>query len=364
MNVGAFLEELLCFREKIQDEESKRLFDIRFEYFVNRDIDILERNIAEEALQYRNTASCPQLEYYWATYPEKKDMNVILFGAGFGGRCSLRSLRVLGIEPLYVVDNNYIAIGEVEGTKVENPAILKDEKKYAGAYVIVSIMDYQKKMEVYYQLLSYGIKAENILLLKEGSLWCDYGFQYFDLDALQVNPDGEIFVDAGCYNGMSSYNAQIWSQNRLKKVYAFEPDKNNFPLCESRIKSLDCEYELINAATWSKREELLFDENSFGQASKVCSTGSVCINANSIDNILDGRPATYIKLDVEGSELETLNGATNTIQKYRPKLAISLYHKPEDIVTLPLFIESLGMDYKYYIRHYQTRFCETVLYAI
>ena len=90
---------------------------------------------------------------------------------------------------------------------------------------------------------------------------------------------------------------------------------------------------------------------------------NVYVNADSIDNVLKERPATYIKLDVEGSELETLKGATNTIQKYRPKLAISLYHKPEDIVTLPLYIESLGMDYKYYMRHYQTRWCETILYA-
>ncbi len=67
---------------------------------------------------------------------------------------------------------------------------------------------------------------------------------------------------------------------------------------------------------------------------------------------------------MEGSELETLKGAVNTIKKYRPKMAISLYHKAEDIIDLPLFLETLGMDYKYYIRHYQSRWCETTLYAL
>lgn len=363
MNGDLFFEGLSSFREKLQDEESKRLFDIRLDYLVYRDIDTLERSIAKEAMQYKNTAVCPALNRYFDIYPENKNKKVILFGAGVAGKCTLRSLKVLGIEVLCVIDNNYMSIGSIEGINVNDPSILKDKELKENAYVIVSIMDYSKRLEMYYQLLSYGIESENVLLLKDGTLWCDYGLQYFDLKELPVNLEGEIFVDAGCYNGMSSYNAQIWSQNRLKKVYAFEPDKNNYPACESRIKSLGCEYEIINAATWSEKTELIFDENSFGQASKVSSNGNVHVSADSIDNVLRERPATYIKLDVEGSELETLKGATNTIKKYRPKLAISLYHKPEDIVTLPLYIESLGMDYKYYIRHYQTRWCETILYA-
>lgn len=117
-------------------------------------------------------------------------------------------------------------------------------------------------------------------------------------------------------------------------------------------------------ATWSGKTTLTFNVNSdFGYASSVDANGKEVVCADSIDNILAGRPATYIKLDVEGSELETLKGAVNTIKKYRPKMAVSLYHRAEDIIVLPLFIESLGMDYRYYIRHYQTRWCETTLYA-
>lgn len=113
-----------------------------------------------------------------------------------------------------------------------------------------------------------------------------------------------------------------------------------------------------------RKTTLTFNVNSdFGYASSVDANGKEVVCADSIDNILAGRPATYIKLDVEGSELETLKGAVNTIKKYRPKMAVSLYHRPEDIIVLPLFIESLGMDYRYYIRHYQTRWCETTLYA-
>lgn len=92
--------------------------------------------------------------------------------------------------------------------------------------------------------------------------------------------------------------------------------------------------------------------------------GGVQVRANSIDNLLGDECVTYIKLDVEGSELRTLRGAINTIKHWRPKLASSIYHKPEDIIELPAFVEDLDMNYKYYIRQYQTRILETTLYAI
>ena len=71
-----------------------------------------------------------------------------------------------------------------------------------------------------------------------------------------------------------------------------------------------------------------------------------------------------IKYDVEGSELEALKGSINTILTYRPKLAISIYHKPEDVIDIPVFLEGLDLGYRYYLRQYQTRMEETTLYAI
>lgn len=101
-----------------------------------------------------------------------------------------------------------------------------------------------------------------------------------------------------------------------------------------------------------------------GYASKISEHGGIEVEADSIDNVLSGNKVTYIKLDVEGAEIETLKGAIETIRAQKPKMAISIYHKPEDIIEIPLFMEKLDMDYKYYIRHYQTRYAETVLYAI
>jgi len=69
-------------------------------------------------------------------------------------------------------------------------------------------------------------------------------------------------------------------------------------------------------------------------------------------------------MDVEGAELESLKGAEKTIRRDRPKLAICIYHKPEDMTEIPLFIKELVPEYKLYVRMHANDGSETVLYAI
>lgn len=69
-------------------------------------------------------------------------------------------------------------------------------------------------------------------------------------------------------------------------------------------------------------------------------------------------------MDIEGSELEALKGAVHTIQRDKPKLAICIYHKPEDMTEIPLYIKSLVPEYKFYVRHHSNCWTDTVLYAV
>ena len=71
----------------------------------------------------------------------------------------------------------------------------------------------------------------------------------------------------------------------------------------------------------------------------------------------------YIKLDVEGSELAALKGASATIRKFSPKLGVSLYHRPNDIFELPLYIKENHPNYKIYVGHYTIHNEETVMYC-
>lgn len=74
--------------------------------------------------------------------------------------------------------------------------------------------------------------------------------------------------------------------------------------------------------------------------------------------------ASYIKMDIEGAELKALEEARNTIVNYKPKLAICVYHKPEDIIEIPLYIHKIVPEYRFYLRHHSKTAEETVLYAI
>jgi hypothetical protein len=73
---------------------------------------------------------------------------------------------------------------------------------------------------------------------------------------------------------------------------------------------------------------------------------------------------TFIKMDIEGSEYNALIGAADTIKKYKPKLAISIYHKPEDIIEILKLLLNMNQDYKFWIRHYSMAWFDTVLYAV
>jgi hypothetical protein len=71
----------------------------------------------------------------------------------------------------------------------------------------------------------------------------------------------------------------------------------------------------------------------------------------------------YIKMDIEGAEVGALRGALASIHKFRPKLALSIYHRPDDFFAIGNLIFELGLGYKMYIDHHSTWDEETVLYA-
>ena len=87
------------------------------------------------------------------------------------------------------------------------------------------------------------------------------------------------------------------------------------------------------------------------------------IPVDSIDNVCSGDKVTFIKMDIEGSEMEALKGAENVIKRDKPRLAICIYHKPEDLYEIPFWVKETVPEYKLYIRHHSNLQNETVLYA-
>lgn len=104
------------------------------------------------------------------------------------------------------------------------------------------------------------------------------------------------------------------------------------------------------------------DEKGMNQ--KVTEKGTHKIPADTIDHLLKNEKVSFIKMDIEGAEMEALKGAAEVIKANKPGLAISIYHKPNDFYEIPLYIMALVPEYRLYVRHHSCFFADTVLYAV
>lgn len=244
-----------------------------------------------------------------------------------------------------------------QGIPVMSPERLREKR--TEAYVAITTSGFYNEIESF--LLQQGFKPEQIINL---SLATDIKNQYFDPEIMTPELEG-IFVDGGCFNCSTDREFIKWCQGRYQKIVAFEPDRKNYRRCleiseKEGIKNI----EIINKGLWDCAAELAFEETG-GQGSKIGAGGSINrVDAAAIDEVVTGGQVTLIKLDVEGAELKALQGSQKIIRQYRPRLAISVYHKPEDILELPEYVLSLHEDYQLYLRHYQMSAYETILYAL
>jgi len=91
---------------------------------------------------------------------------------------------------------------------------------------------------------------------------------------------------------------------------------------------------------------------------------SEAIECRRLDDILDGPPPTFIKMDIEGAEPEAIRGATKTIRKARPIMAVCAYHKCDHLWTIPALLKDALPDYHIFLRRYAEECWELVYYAI
>lgn len=186
---------------------------------------------------------------------------------------------------------------------------------------------------------------------------------YFD-PMLVVLSETEVFVDCGMFTADTAEEFFNLTDNKYAHYYGFEPDVENFNVA-CQLLSDKPNVTAIPKGIWSTTTNLSF-KNGYLSCSMVCKDGEGHIPVISLDEYFTDKPhvPTFIKMDIEGSELEALKGAENIIRKYKPRLAICVYHKPEDMYTLPGIIKNFRDDYVLYLRHYTDVFCDTVLYAI
>ena len=212
--------------------------------------------------------------------------------------------------------------------------------------------------EIHQQCLDAGLDVVSLFELDRS--WD----QYFDLPAeLGLVGENEVFVHAGCYNGDTQKSYINWFGDTYEKMVTFEPSVGQYRFCAELFRQFR-NVELVQAGLSDQNGTVKFDLDVPGR-SFISETGTEKIKTVSLDSYMGDGKVTFIALDIEGEELKALKGAEQIIRTQKPKLAISIYHKPEDIYELPELIKGFRPDYKLYLRHYHLLdMAETVLYAL
>ncbi len=334
--------------QALKDDESKTLFHLRVDYMITRDADAFHRG---KDLLY-NDWRCDELEQF---VHDKEVKGIVICGSGYD-RDTRRILRICGYENLYYCD----VLDRGSAMPKECPEISVQElAEYFPGFIAVMAEKFERE-RVYSTLLSAGVPKESILSPRHKRLIGSTGKQYFDV----FDPaENEIFVDAGAYDGGTTLQFAEWTNRQYKKIYVMEPLREMYESIEQKIQENHLHnVSVLERAAWDKEEVLYFKENDSG--SKVAGDGTLAVKGADIDSIVGDSPVTFIKMDIEGSELKALAGARETILRNKPRLAVCIYHKPEDILEIPLYLLELIPDYKFYIRHYCSNMFETVLYAV
>ena len=346
---------------------------------------------------------------------------LVLFGAGNLGRKVLQCLRSIGVEPLAFADNSPSKWGsQVDGVPVLSP---KDAAaQYGGSALFLiaiwSLGHYYRDSRT--QLESMGCThvdstaflrwkfADQLLpdfcqdlphklyeqaadVRKAASLWADdasrqeylnhvrwraLGDQnalgppvkeesYF-LESLYRIEDREVFVDCGAYTGDTA--EQVIRRNpAFSRIVAIEADPENFDCLTKWIGTLDTpvasRISALNVAVGAKRGKLRFQAGG-GEGAKLAADGNVVVECIPIDELAPAAGSTFIKMDIEGAELDALAGARRSIQKNRPILSICVYHKQDDLWRIPLFIDTLVEDYRFFLRAQDVDGWQLVCYAV
>ena len=182
---------------------------------------------------------------------------------------------------------------------------------------------------------------------------------------LKRSPE-EYFVDCGAFDGDSIDSFVEWTSGRFRKIAAFEADPANFRKLQKRVSDRPEIQDRIVChplAVAARAGTVHF--NAIGlSGSSVSDTGGIEVRTVTLDEILRDEDPTFIKMDIEGSELDALIGGRETIRRARPILAVCVYHCQDHLWRLPLLIRELLPEARLFLKAYCLDGMETVCYAV
>ena len=195
------------------------------------------------------------------------------------------------------------------------------------------------------------------------------GTEYFAQDVpILTNLESINFIDCGAYIG-DTIEELVKQTDKINSTLSFEPDTKNLLKLQEQLEKLKKQSPLSTffiypAGVYSSNSVLKFANNGIDSSASFDTSADIEVPVVTLDTVILNSSPNFIKMDIEGAEKEALMGATKTIRKYKPNLAICLYHKPEDLWELPLLIKQIEPSYNMYIRVHEDMCLSTVLYCI
>ena len=359
---SGFLEMARNVYAHLNDEISKTIFEARIMYASTGDVGY----ITGLESKYRNLNSDMQV------YVEKirKGSHCLIYGAGAAGHYLAGRFRQFGVKVDAFIDPDE-SKGPVDaptGLKVITGKELSENKTLYGDKTFV--ISYSKKHAAdeakNFLVGEIGISENNICM---GIFdWRNNQGQYFDYFEAKEN---EVFVDCGCFDGATCYNFAGWCGHKgFDHIYSFEADPKNYERSREVLAPLG-KCDLYPYGTADVNKKVYFSSDAFEtsciisreEAEKRSFEGVDEIETVALDDVLEGKRITFIKMDIEGAEYEALTGARKLIMENRPRMAISVYHKFEDFVVLADLVLNMHPDYRIAFRHYGFDELETIMYV-
>ena len=179
---------------------------------------------------------------------------------------------------------------------------------------------------------------------------------------------GDIIMDGGAAEG-DTLLGFLEDCHGDCELHLFEPTPVSYgALCNNITKLANARATAANFALWSKSMPLRFvEEFGCSHSNRPSHSGLLEVQAISLDEYVGNtnlNRVDLIKLDVEGAELEALKGSRKTIQRFRPRLHVCIYHKPQDLWEIPLYIQNLDLGYHMFVGHHSCCVLDTVLYCV
>ncbi|MCL2338178.1 MAG: FkbM family methyltransferase, partial [Firmicutes bacterium] len=274
------------------------------------------------------------------------------------------------------LDNNYIAVNNWHGEAavrlmekfIETGLSLGDEQSaetyemvfaaWLGTFFLdlhhyISLRPFyshEQWMEFFNEAEKHKVNGDD--LLERVECWGLENYSYHG-DAYDCEVEkGDIVIDLGAFTG----NTPIYFAQKTGvtgHVYAFEATPKTVEILRENLALKHVANVSVIPLAVSDKEEILYFPVTSSGTNKAVASG-VKVSAVPLDLWVEQneiKQIDFIKMDIEGAEMSAIEGAKNTIKRFSPKLAISVYHNPEHFFTVPKKVLSINPNYKLFVNH-------------